>query len=72
MITYICRAPFHLNINVYAKVDFIKHEHWVTVRNRFNGQKAYGKAPIVYKLARKKNGSSYCFFDFVCQKLKKH
>ena len=35
-------------------MDLIKHEHWVTVRNRFNGQKAYGKAPIVYTLARKK------------------
>ena len=31
----------------------------MTVRNRFKGQKAYGKTPIVYKLARKKNISSF-------------
>ena len=37
-------------------IKFTKYIYTVslmTLKNRFYGQKAYGKAPIVYKLARK-------------------
>ena len=44
-----------LILKIIKECNSTKDTHKVTVRNRCHGQKAYGKASIVYKLTRKKN-----------------